>query len=521
MRLGGSSEVAKELGVSAARITVLRQRPDFPDPIGEIALGPIWDLDIVHAWQNSGLRSVKAGRPTAAEANRTLGARFLLELPEIGRGGFANVYRAIDKKTADPVAVKMLHDMAGVEDEAIKRFQRELRMMERLSHANVVPVLAQGTSDNGDVWYAMPLAQGSLSDYVAQINKNPPIIVDIMRQICAGLAYIHEQGIYHRDLKPGNVLRLESRDGETDSWAISDFGLAVQAERDSSPLTSTARQGLGSWIYTAPEQWHSARSANALSDIYSLGKVLQELTTGELPVSPEIPPGGVLRPVIEKATSNDPAARHQSVGEFMDALDRALGTKVHHEAWESRAEQAERLRDRVLGRPAPDDLVQILEWALALNEDDEDDMKALIRVLPWMNVASIKWFWTHDRQAFGRVIERFTAYVGENSFTFEYCDVLADFMRRVITATNDSRVLGQVVAALARLGANHNRWHVRDVLIATLQDIKSQENAAAASEALRGVPLDALLFSITDFTLRSMPVAVRNGIGPLIQAAAS
>jgi len=519
MRLGGSSEVAKELGVSAARITVLRQRPDFPDPVGEIAQGFIWDLDVIQAWQNSGLRTSKAGRPKASDAELTLGGRFVLEVPPIGRGGFANVYRAADKKTADAVALKMLHDVAGVEEEAIKRFQRELRMMEKLSHPNVVPVHAQGETDGGEIWYAMPLAQGSLSDYVQQINKNPPLIVDIIRQVCAGLTYIHQQGIYHRDLKPGNVLRIEAREGESDTWAISDFGLAVQAERDTDPLTSTLRQGLGSWVYTAPEQWQNARSANAVSDIYSLGKILQELATGEWPVNAEIPPGGVLRPVIEKAIANDPAARYQSVPEFMEALERALGTKVNHEAWESRAEQAERLRDRLLGRPASEDLIQVIDWALALNEQDEDDMKALTRVLPWMNASSIKFLWARDRQSFGRVIERFAQYVGENSFSFEYCDTLADFLRRIAGAIADSRVLGQVVAALARLGANHNRWHVRDVLVGILQDIKTQEDAAAASEALRSVPVYALTFSVTDFTLRSLPVAVRNGIGPLISTA--
>lgn len=519
MRLGGSSEVAKELGVSAARITVLRQRPDFPDPVGEIAQGFIWDLDVILAWQNSGLRNSKAGRPKASEAGLTLGGRFLLEVPPIGRGGFANVYRAADKKTADAVALKMLHDVAGVEEEAIKRFQRELRIMEKLTHPNVVPVLAQGETKEGEIWYAMPLAQGSLSDYVQQINGNPALIVDIMRQICAGLHYIHLQGICHRDLKPGNVLRLQAREGENDTWAISDFGLAVQAERDTDPLTSTLRQGLGSWVYTAPEQWQNARSANAVSDIYSLGKILQELATGEWPVNAEIPSGGVLRPVIEKAIANDPGARYQSVPEFIDALDRAVGTKADHEDWESRSEKAERLRDRLLGRPNSEDLVQIMDWALALNEQDDDDMKALARVLPWMNVSSIGFLWSRDGQSFGRLIDRFTHYVSVNSFSFEYCDALADFLRRVVSATNDSRVLGRVVVALARLGANHNRWHVRDVLVGILQGIKSQEGAAAASEALRSVPVQALTFSVTDFTLRSLPVAIRNGIGPLIATA--
>ena len=72
------------------------------------------------------------------------------------------------------------------------------------------------------------------------------------------------------------MLRLES--GE---WAVSDFGLAVEAERETTPLTSTFRAGMGSWVYAAPEQWTRARSADHRSDVYSLGKMLQELVTQE------------------------------------------------------------------------------------------------------------------------------------------------------------------------------------------------------------------------------------------------
>lgn len=162
-----------------------------------------------------------------------------------------------------------------------------------------------------------------------------------------------------------------------------------------------------------------------------------------------------------------------------------------------------------------------MDWALARNEQDNDDMKALVRVLPWMNVSSITFLWSRDRQSFGRLIDRFTQYVGKNSFSFQYCDTLADFLRRVARATKDSKVLGQVVAALDCLGANHDRWHVRDVLVGILQDIKTQEGAAAASEALRSVPVHALTFSVSDFTLRSLPVAFRNGTGPMISGPAN
>lgn len=518
MRLGGSSEVAKELGVSLSRVTALRQRPDFPDAIGEIAQGPIWDLDVVRQWNESGLRRSTAGRPSANEAKRTLGGRFVREDETIGHGGFADVYRAIDKKTGATVAIKVLRNVEGVEEEAIKRFQRELRIMERLSHPNVVRVLAQGETADGKVWYAMPLAQGSLSDYLPLLKDNPPLIVDVVRQVCAGLTYIHAEGIFHRDLKPGNVLRLGSEDGDADTWAVSDFGLAVMAERDTDPLTSTYRQGLGSWVYTAPEQWQNARRANHLSDIYSLGKMLQELVTGEWPVNVEIPPG-VFRPVIEKAIANSPSARYQSVADFREAVERTIDAEQDHQLWETREEQAERLRDRILGMPTIEDLVEVLDWAQSLDEHDGDDMSALVRVLPWMSASSIGSLWERDAPAFVRVMERFCSYVATGSFSFEYCDTLANFMRRVASTTRSAPLLGKIVAALARLGAHHNRWHVRDVLVKILQSETTPDGAAEVVEALRSIPIDEARWSVTDFTLRTLPRPIRAGLAPLLTAA--
>ena len=199
---------------------------------------------------------------------------------KIGSGGFADVFRAADKKQGGVVAVKILHDVAALSPEALRRFSRELRLMEDLEHPHVVPVLGQGETEQEGVWYAMPLAQGSLADFMGQIAGNPPVILAVMRQVCAGLAYVHGQDIVHRDLKPGNILRTEAG-----IWAISDFGLAVETERQTTVLTSTMRAGLGSWWYTSPEQWKTARDADERSDIYSLGKVLQELVTGEPPVN--------------------------------------------------------------------------------------------------------------------------------------------------------------------------------------------------------------------------------------------
>jgi hypothetical protein len=511
MRLGGSTEVAAELGVSPQRISVLRQRPDFPDFITEIAQGPIWDLDVIKEWGGSGLRQKSAGRPKADPGSRTLGGRFLLELPPVGHGGFADVYRATDKKTGETVAVKVLRDVESLDSEAVARFKRELRIMQSFEHDKVISIIAQDETDSGEVWYAMPLAQGSLADFVKEIDGETTVTAGVMRQIGTGLAHIHEQGIFHRDLKPGNVLRLESED-----WAISDFGLAVQVERDTDPLTSTTRAGLGSWVYTAPEQWTNARSADAVSDIYSMGKILQELITGELPISADVP-AGPLRAVIEKAIAQNPKNRYQTVEEFIEAMDRALGNGVQHTVWESREDESKRLAEKMMNRPTADDLVEVLEWAGSLDETKHEDMTALSQVLPRATSEAITFMWARDPAAFTRLIERLAYHVSEGTgFVFDYCDTIANFFKRLVSITGSSKMLGLAVRALAVLGYSHTRWHVRDVLIAILQDVKTPDAAAEAVEALRSLDQAIVQWNITDFTIRTLAPAIRAGIGDWI-----
>ena len=182
----------------------------------------------------------------------------------------------------------------------------------------MIPVLAYGDTTAEGLWYAMPLAAGSLSEFIDQFVGNPPTISDVMRQVGAGVAHLHGRGICHRDLKPGNVLLTESG-----LWAVSDLGLAMEVER-STVLTSTLRAGLGSQCYAAPEQWMKARSADERSDIYSLGKILQQLVTGDLPMTPQMPPGP-LRPVVGKATAAQPADRYQTVADLLNAIEAALG----------------------------------------------------------------------------------------------------------------------------------------------------------------------------------------------------
>ena len=505
LRIGGVTEVANLLGVSRQRLLKLRERADFPDPIGELAQGPVWDLEEIASWNGSGLGRSSSGRPRSDVAARTLGGRFVLETP-IGQGGFADVYRAVDKKDGGtPVAVKILRDVESVDPEVIRRFRRELRLLEGMHHENVVPILGHADTDDEGIWYAMPLAAGSLVDFLPEITTNYPAILDLMRQVCAGLKYVHQRPIYHRDLKPANILL--SSEG---TWAISDFGLAVEVERQTTVLTSTMRAGLGTRFYTAPEQWRVARTADHRSDIYSLGKILQELVTGELPITNEMPPG-ILRPVVERATVDRPDARYQSVDDFFGAVERAIGER--DTKWESAEDTARRLLERVrLPKPTDDDLDELLAWGLELDEHSLDDMEALSRVLPWLSNKAISRLWEMNSDGFRRLYTRYADYVESGGFSFEFCDVLADFGGHAVERTKDIRMLHVTLVSLTSMGYRHNRWHVRGVVTTMLQSIRQSEDAVAAAEALRAADIHAVRWTLNEFSLRSLHPTLRAGV---------
>ncbi len=513
MRMGGVAEVAEILGVSRQRVAKLRDRNDFPDPIGQIAQGPIWDLDEVEAWAGSDLRP-STGRPRAADAARTLGDRFVLEGDRIGHGGFADVYRAQDRKHAGrhatPVAVKILRDVDEVEPEAIRRFQRELRLLESIQHSNIVSILGHGQTTGDGIWYAMPLAQGSLVQFADEIRGNNALILDLIRQVCAGLAHIHAMSIYHRDLKPGNILRFE--DGR---WAVSDFGLAVEAERNTTALTSTFR-GIGTPWFTAPEQWLDARSVNHLADIFSLGKVLQELLGGDLRGGDDIPPGP-LRPIVMKATAPRSEQRYCSVEDLLAAVEAALAAPTTR--WETPEDTAQRLLERVrLPKATDTDLAELSAWALALDENNHEDMVLLARVLPWISNRSIRHLWSADPQGFRVIFRHFSDHIPTADFGFEYCDVVASFSRKAAHETDDIDVLRNVIRSLVELGHRYNRWRVRDIVTTILQGIRETEPSLAATEALRTANPDAVEWTLSDFSVRSLPPVLRSGIQDLLSS---
>lgn len=507
--IGGVSEVAAALGVSPQRLRVLRGKYDtFPAPVADLSAGPVWDLDAVHKWNQS---RPGPGRPRTS----LLGGRFDLESTPIGSGGFADVYRAPDRAANDEfVAVKVLREPE--EARYSDRFERELRLLEQLSHPNVIQILDSGVDPEGRPWYAMPLAVGSLEDSLRETAKLvPAAVIEIAMQICQGLAYLHstddENGecILHRDLCPNNILRT----GES-TWKIADFGLAREAERRTTRLTTTT--ALGHIHYIAPEQLDDMRNAGIAADIYALGRTLQAMVVGRTPKLMEEYEGDhLLGSVIRRATRPDPSRRYGSVDEIR--ADLIALTSVPSSPWESPSEQMERLVEKIRDAEPNSErtVAEFRDAVLAASADDSLLFQAS-KAFPDLDRPDLEFLWTEKSQL-REMIRRWSEAVRGSRYGFSFTDRLAAFAEDLVGFTErDDAVLEAVVVALVELGHNHNRWFVRDTLTATLQQVREQNEALTVCHALRECHRSALEWSLTDFALKSFHPTIQSCVAEIV-----
>jgi serine/threonine protein kinase/Tfp pilus assembly protein PilF len=199
-------------------------------------------------------------------------------LDEIARGGMGVVYRAREPHSDRVVALKCVLAYQGDSDHVVARFRREAETAARLEHPNIVPIYQVGETADGFPYFTMKYAAaGSLLRARAPMLQHPRQSAALMVKVGRAVHYAHEQGVLHRDLKPGNIL-LDSH-GEP---LVSDFGLA-RCEAVSSYLTRSLAS-FGTPGYIAPEQADGpAANLTPAADVYSLGAILFELLTGRLP----------------------------------------------------------------------------------------------------------------------------------------------------------------------------------------------------------------------------------------------
>src|SRR5919201_3779982 len=255
---------------------------------------------------------------------------------KLGAGGMADVYLAEDQELGRRVAIKILNDRHAADDQFIERFRREAKNAAGLSHPNIVSIYDRGTAE-GTYYIAMEYLDGrSLKEMI--VGRGPAPIkaaIEFARQVLAAVGFAHRHGIVHRDIKPHNV--LVSPEGRL---KVTDFGIARSGASQMTEVGSI----IGTAQYLSPEQARGS-PVDQTSDLYSVGVVLYEMLTGQVPFTGDTPleiamkhlsevpvPPSELRPevphdldlVVLRALAKDPSDRYQTA-EDMDAdLKRVL-----------------------------------------------------------------------------------------------------------------------------------------------------------------------------------------------------
>lgn len=328
---------------------------------------------------------------------KKLGGRYEL-VSVLGRGGMGSVYKAHQIDIDRMVAIKTLHTSRIADSQVIQRFRSEAQAVSRVRHPNTVMLYDFGVSEEGVPYLVMDILDGQSFRQV--IKDNAPLPLGranyIFQQACAALAFAHESGIVHKDLKPENIM-LCNRPGQPDWVYVLDFGIASMMES----TNQQSHEIIGSPPYMSPEQCSMNKAVDHRSDIYSLGICLFETLTGKFPFQARtamemlechlsgkpkvIKEMGTkfstyesLSQLVLKAMEKQPEKRQQSISEFASELEDAI---------KKDSKRGMQLRDRAtleVDTPRVNDFVEIKrdEEAIANQKAQKasfaDSIKSLI-----------------------------------------------------------------------------------------------------------------------------------------------
>ena len=266
----------------------------------------------------------------------TLDDRYVLADP-LGGGEMAVVYLAHDRVLDRDVALKVLREQYARDEEFVERFRREAVSAAALSHPNIVSVYDRGQTEDGRYYMVMEYVPGgTLKEHLNRYGPLAPrVAIEVGSQIAEALGAAHDRGVIHRDVKPQNILVSKSGDVK-----VADFGIARAA---SATAISQTEDMLGTARYMSPEQAMGGHVGPA-SDLYSLGVVLHEMLTGEVPfdaempvaismkhinepprppreINPEIPEG--MNALVLRLLAKEPENRYTSAADLLADLDEA------------------------------------------------------------------------------------------------------------------------------------------------------------------------------------------------------
>ncbi|WP_417622937.1 serine/threonine protein kinase [Parasphingorhabdus sp.] len=371
----------------------------------------------------------------------------------LGSGGFGTVDLVVDEN-GNEFARKTFSINQPMAPELVpnvrKRFVREARYQSGVNHRNIVPIVDHNLEGDAP-FYLMPVALSTLEKDLAEDPQLNGGFRLALADIISGLEELHSLDMYHRDLKPQNVLRFLDANGDRVYYAISDFGFVSMNDSSLSKLTVTG-MAKGTDYYTAPEITKDLREASAQSDIFSLGCILHDMV-GIDPRVPcnEIREEGDFGALLLNCTRAKPNRRFKSVGAVRDVL-----VSIDPEAGAIENDQAVSLAELL---DSGEDLTksQITQAANFL-EDNLDKADGIV-LLRKISMNHIEQFQAENLSACKRIGLLYAEWVTEGTFDFDFCDVLVNRLNAFM-ADDSLELRAECLMAMLKMGTSHNRWYV-------------------------------------------------------------
>ncbi|MDD3977358.1 MAG: serine/threonine-protein kinase [Methanomicrobium sp.] len=382
------------------------------------------------------------------------------EIKKIGKGGQAEVYE-IEDEFGNRYAKKILFN----DDEEYRlRFKREIRMLFKIEHKNIVPIIRYDT-ESENYSYIMPLAEGNLWEYIRDYKRGESEI-GFFVEILEGVKKAHEEGIIHRDLNPNNVLIFLDENNNYFA-AISDFGLGLFSERDTKSITST-NIGMGTEYYYSPEQQINAKNVDHRTDIFSLGVILSYILTGEpcTLVGYDDIPRKYLH-IIRKSSQPDPSKRYQSIDELYEAV-----ANIRSGAYDKPEVLLKKEIEMLNGKPGT--IIERIKNILNLFILNSSDYSLYINDLPKINKKILLMMVKGYSSEFETIFMQYDEHIEENT-SYDYCDVIANFYYNVFNWTESNDIKLIIVRRLPVMGYHANRYAVRRTFANILSKIDDPE----------------------------------------------
>ena len=379
-------------------------------------------------------------------------------LHQIGeKGGFGKVYKCTDEN-GKVFACKILENQTEM---SFKRFEREIRLLSRLNHPNIIKVVNYNI-ENTPQFYIMPLYSCSLKSIIPVIHKNIYLQYSVLNSILSGVAYLHSEGVIHRDLKPENILFNSEND-----IVITDLGLGIQPGSDSTTLTQNGNWG--TYRYCSPEQWSNMHSVDYRTDIYAIGMIIEDIVTnmGEVPVG-----DSTLKYIIDKCIKKNKEERFGRIEDLKRILD---GYFSYQFGWQEKTALEELLMKVEKNQASNDEIIDIANRIIK-EKDKERIEKFFILISP----VQYKFLEVESLSLMKDLIFQVCEYWNQYGWPYSYIDTIADVAEKIYHLSNDTEIKSLLLFHIMDLSINYNRWYAMGIVKRIFIELES--NISVQSE---------------------------------------